>query len=337
MSKQASPTLIGIFVIGAITLSVISLIMLGAGKIFSERSNYITYFDGSIQGLRQGANVNFRGVRIGQVRNVFVQFDESMKTFDLPVLIELDPKAIQTISGNPLTSDKSGELFSSLVDRGLRAQLQIESFVTGQLSVDLDFYPDEPVILRGQNNTYTEIPTIPSDIQLALANVQTIMKKLQELPVEDLLENLVSTMAGIEKIVNSPEVINTIKNMDNTFAGFDSLVNSSETQLISTRLLNSIESLDATMSEIRGFTQKANQKISPIASDVKDTMDKIQVAVVDMQKIFQGIRKDVEDETIRHELNVTLGELRNAARSFRVFVEYLDTHPEALIKGKPNE
>lgn len=337
MSKKANLTLIGLFVIGAITLTVISLIVLGAGKIFSERANYVTYFDGSIQGLRQGANVTFRGVRIGQVRNVFVQFDESMKTFDLPVVIELDPKAIQTISGNPLTSDKSGELLASLIDRGLRAKLQMESFVTGQLLVDLDFYPDDPARLRGQNDAYSEIPTIPSDIQLALANVQKIIEKLQGLPVEDLLENLISTISGMEKIVNSPELINTIKNMDNTFAGINNLVSSPETQTISAKLLNSIERLDFTISEIESFVQKANQQISPIAGNIKDTMDEIQVAVVDMQKIFKAIREDVDDDTIRHELNITLSELRNAARSFRVFVDYLDAHPEALIKGKPNE
>jgi paraquat-inducible protein B len=337
MSKKANPTLIGLFVIGAITLLVISLIVLGTGKIFSERSNYVTYFDGSIQGLRQGANVTFRGVRIGQVRNVFVQFDESMKTFDLPVVIELDPKAIQTVSGNPLTTDKSGELLAALIDRGLRAKLQMESFVTGQLLVDLDFYPDEPVILRGQNDAYSEIPTIPSDIQLALANMQRIIEKLQGLPVEALLENLISTMSGIEKIVQSPELINAIKNIDNTFAGIDNLVNSSETQLIATKLFNSIERLDSTISEIKSVVQQANQHINPIAEDMKDTISEAHLTVTDIQKIFQTIRKDIEDETIRHELNITLNELRNAAQAFRVFIEYLDTRPEALIQGKPNE
>ena len=63
MSKKANPTAIGAFVVGAIALIILTLIILGGGKFFSERARYVTYFDGSIQGLREGANVNFRGVR----------------------------------------------------------------------------------------------------------------------------------------------------------------------------------------------------------------------------------------------------------------------------------
>ncbi|MBT8124865.1 MAG: MCE family protein, partial [Gammaproteobacteria bacterium] len=91
MSKKSNPTFIGAFVVGAIALAVTTVILLGGGKIFSDRSTYVTYFEGSIQGLRVGANVNFRGVRIGQVRRINVRFEESMLNFDLPVIIELEP------------------------------------------------------------------------------------------------------------------------------------------------------------------------------------------------------------------------------------------------------
>lgn len=328
MSKKANTTLIGIFVIGAIALGVVSLIVLGAGKIFSERSTYVTFFDGSIQGLREGANVTFRGVRIGQVRNVYVRFDEAMMEFDLPVIIEFQEGAIKTISGDN-TRKRDSELVNALIERGLRAKLQTESFVTGQLLVDLDFYPDEAAIFRGEKFGYPEIPTISSDIQVALETVQKIMKKLEELPVEDILDNLTSTIQGIEKLVTSPEVFSTIK-------GVDKLVNSPETQQISAKILHSMDQLDATVSEIKSFVQHLDQRINPIADDVANTMEEMQLAITDIRRIFQDIQEDVEDATIRHELTSTLNELKNAARSFRVFVEYLETHPEALIQGKPN-
>lgn len=336
MSKKANPTLIGVFVIGAIALAVISLIVLGAGKIFSERESYVTYFDGSIQGLREGANVTFRGVRIGQVRKVFVRFDESMLKFDLPVIIELEPSAILTMSGENISRDESGALLRSLIDRGLRAKLQMESFVTGQLLVDLDFYPDEPAILRGTNYDYIEIPTLPSDIQLALENVQKFMEKLRELPLEDILSNITSTMQGIEQLVNSPELHDSIKNIDQSFAGVNKLINSPETQNISASLQHSIKQLDATVSEINSFVQRIDRRVNPIADDISKTMEEIQIAVIDMQNIFKEVRESVKDDSIRYELNTTLSELRNAARSVRVFIEYLETHPEALIQGKPN-
>jgi len=134
MSKKANTALIGLFVIGAITLGIISLIVLGAGKIFSEKSTYVTYFDSSVQGLRPGANVTFRGVRIGQVNTVYVRFDESMLEFVLPVIIEFQEGAIQTISDED-NKRSDLEIMEALIERGLRAKLQMESFVTGQLPV----------------------------------------------------------------------------------------------------------------------------------------------------------------------------------------------------------
>ena len=125
--------------------------------------------------------------------------------------------------------------------------------------------------------------------------------------------------------------------MNKTFTGIDQIVNSPETQKITANLQNSIEQLDATVSEIQSFVQSIDRRVNPIADDISKTMEEIQIAVIDMQKIFQEVRETVKDESIRYELNTTLSELRNAARSVRVFIEYLDTHPEALIQGKPNE
>ena len=210
----------------------------------------------------------------------------------------------------------------------MRAKLQMESFVTGQLLVDLDFYPDQPAIFRDDHSGYPEIPTIPSDIQIALENVQNIMKKLDELPVDEILDNFSSTMDGIDKLVNSPEILSAIQ-------GVDKLVNSNETQQLSARVLRSLDQLDATTSEIQLFVHNMDQQFTPMAVEVNKTIEDMQVAINDMRRIFQEVREGVEDDTVRYELSTTLSELKNAARSFRIFVEYLETHPEALLKGKP--
>lgn len=329
MSKKANPTIIGAFVIGAITLVVVAVIFLGGGKIFRERQTFVTYFEGSIQGLRVGANVNFRGVRIGQVRKVYVRFDESMLEFDLPVIIELEAGAIRTVAGGSITSSESGERITALIERGLRAQLEMESFVTGQLLIDLDFHPGTTPVFRDPKSAYQEIPTIPSDIQLALENMQEIVAKLKDLPVEEVLKNLTAAINGIEKLVNSPELANTLK-------GIDQLVNASETQNLSSTLQKTMEKLDSTASEVKTLVQNIDQQVNPVAHDLTQTMDEIQTAVIEIQSTFKKIRADINDETIRHEISTALNEFRNAARSFRVFVEYLEVHPEAFIQGKPS-
>ncbi|MDW3095545.1 MAG: MlaD family protein [Gammaproteobacteria bacterium] len=327
MSKQANPTIIGAFVAGAIALIVGSLILLGSGALFSDKQTFVTYFDGSIQGLRVGANVNFRGVRIGQVRDVHVRFDNSMNEFDLPVYIELEPGAIQSSQEIQFTSDDSQKMMGTLVEQGLRAKLQMESFVTGQLLVELDFYPDSPIELRGDNNKILEIPTIPSDIQLALEQTQDIMAKLRSLPVEDLVVNLISAVDGIEEFVRSPEMGNTLK-------GLNQLVNSPATQNITHELQASIKHLNSIAEEIKVIIQETSKRVNPVIADSESTLTEIQMAAIQMQKTFEEIQTSLDDDSVRYELTSTLDELRNAARSFRIYLEYLEQHPEAFLKGK---
>ena len=327
MSKQASPTIIGAFVVGAIGLIAGTLILLGSGTLFSDKQTFVTYFDGSIQGLRVGANVNFRGVRIGQVRDVHVRFDNSMNEFDLPVYIELEPGAIQSTQEIQFTSHDSKEMMGALVKQGLRAKLQMESFVTGQLLVDLDFYPDSELMLRGESNKIPEIPTIPSDIQLALKQTQDIMAKLRSLPIEDLLIDLTSAVGGIEEFVRSPELISSLK-------GLDRLVNSPATQNITSELQSTIKQLNSMAVEIKTIVQNKSERIDPVIANSETALTEIQSAAIQMQKTFEGIESSLNDDNVRYQLTSTLDELRNAARSFRIYLEYLEQHPEAFIKGK---
>ena len=97
MSKQASPTLIGAFVVGAIALVVVGLLVFGGGRFFADRVTWVTYFPGSVKGLRVGAPVNFRGVRIGEVTRIQVLYDEKDGSMLIPVVMQVLPEQITVI------------------------------------------------------------------------------------------------------------------------------------------------------------------------------------------------------------------------------------------------
>lgn len=328
MSKKANPTVIGAFIIGAIALTVLSLVLIGGGKIFRDRQVYVTYFEGSLAGLRAGANVTFRGVRVGQVRELFVRFNESTLAFDSPVIIELEEGAIRTVAGQMRTQSESDELFRQLIEKGLRAQLQQESFVTGQLLIDLDYHPNTKAIFRAQDSEYREIPSVQSEIQLVIDNFQNIFAKLKDVPIEEIFNDLRESIDGIERFVNSPELANTVK-------GIDQIVNSKDTQQLTATLHNSIEKLDATVVDVQKFVHNIDQQVDPIAGDFGKTMEEIQTAVIDIQNTFNEMRNTIKDESIRYEITVALTEFKDAARSFRIFVDYLERHPESFLSGKP--
>jgi paraquat-inducible protein B len=329
MSKKANPTIIGAFIIGAIALTIISLILIGGGKLFRDRQVFVTYFEGSLQGLRVGANVTFRGVRVGQVREVFIRFNESTLEFDSPVIIELEEGAIRTtIADQMRTQAEAGKLFNQLIEKGLRAQLGMESFVTGQLLVDLDYHPDTQPVFRDQDGLFPEVPTVRNDIQQVIDNFHEFFSKLKDIPIDELFDDLTKSINGIEQIVNSPELANTLK-------GVDKFINSTDTQELTKTLQHSILKLDATMNDIQTIVQNINQRVDPIANNLDATMDEMRIAIVEIQKTFTAVRDTITDENTRHQLNTALKEFSDAARSFRVFVEYLERHPESFISGKP--
>ena len=162
MSK-ANPAVIGGFVVGAIALIVIGLLVFGSTNWFAKRNKYVAYFPGSVKGLRVGAPVDFRGVTIGQVTDIKVQFNPADVSAQLPVIIEVDPTRIEFVGGAPTGSPE--ENAQRLVEEGFRAQLQSQSLLTGLLFVNLDFYKDKPARMVGGEQPYPEIPTMPSEFE----------------------------------------------------------------------------------------------------------------------------------------------------------------------------
>ena len=202
MSKMANKSLIGAFVIGAIALAVISVIIFGSGKFFRKQLGFIMFFEGSIKGLNVGSPVIFRGVKIGEVKDIALHLRPSDLTFFIPVVVEIDPNRIQTegVRATPYQN------IQAMIDKGLRAQLQSQSFVTGQLAVGIDFYPDKPAKLLGLSKKYHEIPTVPTPIE-------ELQKSIEELNLKEFAEKVKSTLDGVEKAVNSPEIQKTLKSV----------------------------------------------------------------------------------------------------------------------------
>ena len=133
MSKAASKTLIGAFVIGAIALAVIAVIIFGSGKFFTKRPVYVMFFEGSVKGLNEGSQVNFRGVKIGSVKDIELKFDAKDLAFLIPVYVEIDPTKVTGFKG---TIGRE-EAWEELIQKGLRAQLELQSVLTGQLMINV--------------------------------------------------------------------------------------------------------------------------------------------------------------------------------------------------------
>ena len=169
MKRKANPTLIGTFVVAGIALIAIAIITLAGSNYFTRKERTVMYFSGSVYGLQVGAPVVFRGVRVGSVESIEVSYDRSADAFSIPVVAVLDSDAVRGLDGKHSDADEAELALPALVERGLSAQLSMQSLLTGLLYVDLDLRPERPGDLRGTYLDMTEIPTTATAIQ-ALKN-----------------------------------------------------------------------------------------------------------------------------------------------------------------------
>jgi paraquat-inducible protein B len=183
MSKQASPTVIGAFVVGAVILIAIAFALFGGAQIFATKNRYIAVFSEPTNGLRVGANVMLNGVRIvGYVSDIDLIIDDVSFETDTQVVLELINEDIKTKSGDELDSEFAARFNHErlIQEAGLRASLQMESFVTGQLSVALQLRPETEAVMRAVDPPYDEIPTVASNVQELLNNLQSWFAEIQE-------------------------------------------------------------------------------------------------------------------------------------------------------------
>jgi paraquat-inducible protein B len=193
MNKTANKTLIGLFVVVAILFLLIAIVAFGSGQIFRRTNKFVLYFDGSVKGLDIGAPVMFRGVSIGVVKEISLIYDSKAGTVMLPVIVEIEQGRIK---GTPGFGEQDGD--RKLIALGLRGQLEVQSFLTGQLLISFDLYPDTPAKLRGILKEYPELPTLPTPLD--------IFDLMNELPIKEIAKNLEATTRGVDKLVNSSDL-----------------------------------------------------------------------------------------------------------------------------------
>jgi paraquat-inducible protein B len=338
MSKPANKTMIGLFVLGAIALVVIAIVTLGSGKLFKRTTTAVCYFEGSVGGLNEGAPVVFRGVKIGTVKDIGFRFDPKRLSVTIPVLIEIEQKR------KDITKQEVIDTYKQLIDKGLKAQLEMQSIVTGQMQVALDFYPDKPAKFVGADPEYLEIPTVQSPLT-------ELQKKVEKIPIDEIFQQVLSAVKGIEKVVNSPEIPETIHsineavkeikplaaNLGEALKDVRKLVQNVDGQVgpLASNLNEAVQEAKGTIKGVKETVKNIDTRIGPLGEGIERTIKAAETTIAVAEKTMNNIETNFgEDSTLFYELNKTLEEIRGLANSLRVLSDYLERHPESVIWGK---
>jgi len=260
---------------------------------YTVKRDMIIEIKDSVRGLSVGAPVEFRGLQIGKVTEIDLDADFENLDFTIPVRIELEPERLHLT--NPKDENDTIHRWQRLLDKGFRAQLETGSLLTGQLYVKLDIFEDAPPAKLSFYGDLPVIPSLPSSSQEIMQGVTRFLKKLDQLPLEAIGKDLQNTMAGVDKLVNGPD------------------------------LRDAVQSLGGILDELKTTTQTLNA----------DTVPRINTALAEMATVLKNLDGWVSaDAPLQGDLRKTLEELAAAGRAISELADMLERHPEALIQGK---
>ena len=323
MSIRANPTAIGLFMIGAIILTVIGIATLASTAWFSKHSTFISYFDESVNGLAVGAPVKFQGVPVGSVTDLLIQIELSDKTFQVPVVYEIDLTRLTSLAGTYVELDDESVLRQQIRD-GLRAQLQMESMVTGQLYVELAYREDaSPPELSEAQTEFPEIPTTRSllaafgtEAGSLVADVVKILfrvnEMLESIQMEEINQSVVASAAAVERLADSPEILAAFGEVPAMSGQFNRTM--AQMEMLAAQLGDRIEPLQ--------------MHLDSTNTEVMLTMQSMRQALAEMQGFLST------DSGIGYQMEEGFASMKDAADALRLLTESLERNPDMLLRGK---
>ena len=379
MSIQANKTMVGVFVLAALVVAVSALLFLGGGELFDKGNRFILYFPKSVKGLDKGAPVLLKGVEVGTVKDISLEYDAQDQTFCTAVTLEISDR-IHILEGKnadkipqPRKDGVNREFIDMLIQRGLRAQLGLQSMLTGRLQVELDFHPDTPVNLCGWTEDYIELPTIPSPLE-------QISSTIEKIPLDKIMEEVLLAVQGIEKMVNGPTTRETLDELNAILKELHAIIGKAnkragpmgekadavltETHELLSRLNEQVtplaqdlkgllaetrdtvrkaqgkidplsEELSGTLAETRQLVRHVNEKVDPLTEKAIETADAAQAALNQLDQVLATLHGLVpEDSALAWQLSKTLDALTRAMDSLHDLADYWKRNPESLLFGR---
>ncbi|MDH4044716.1 MAG: MlaD family protein [Gemmatimonadota bacterium] len=314
MRKGPSPLAVGGFVVGAVTIAIALIVVLGSGRIFAERYPFVAYFSQSVAGLQPGAPVKFKGVTIGSVRLVTLSLGVQgvpLEETRIPVVFEIDRRILVRQGVDLDLADP--QVAEQWVGDGMRVVLAMESIVTGRKYIGLEVMPNEPVVLVGDTvSGYIELPTVRTGIEGLDQEIQNAVRRFAQLDVDSALSTFTSTMQSVQKLVETE--------LDRT----------------ANRLPATLAQVDSTLRAIRMLAVTLDSGVAPLRGDLTEALRSAAAASTELRTTLVGLQAAAgPDSPLFVRLEEALTRLASASYAVETLMEYLARNPSAPLRGKP--
>lgn len=329
MKTKVSPTLVGIFVLGAIVLVLVALFSFGGVNFFHKPQRFVVYFDESIHGLDLGSPVKLRGVRVGRVASLNLRYNNKTNQSTVAVVCELNRNVIFNERGDLLEVSDRAEL-QKLIDRGLRARLEVQALATGLLYVGLDF-TDESLSVPATTPTdpkYAVVPAAPSVISEFQSSITEILADVRRIDFAGLAIEVRGLLQDTRKQVNALNLGALSAEWTKAGQSVNTLATSPEIKQIFANVNVAVEQLTKTMVNL-------DSKVDPTSKELAATLSNAQQALKSFNEAASAARNFISAQTgLGEEATHALGQLGEAASAVQRLADFLERNPNALLTGK---
>jgi paraquat-inducible protein B len=266
---------------------------------------FVTYFTSSVGGLGRGSPVVVFGLQIGTVTDVRLVMDPKTNAVHARVAFNLQPERVLSESELEHSKDPVA-VTTSLVDQGLRAVLESSNFITGQKDISLQYVPNAGAATLGREGDALVMPSQSGGLDNITASLSDIMTKLDKIPFDAIGQNLSNALKSVDRTVSGPDVQNALRKLSETLTDVQHLVRHAD----------------------QGLTP-ALQRLPQISAELQNTLHHADALL--------GENGYGGNSDFQRNLSRLLDQVNDAARSIRLLADFLDRHPEALIRGRTSE
>ena len=255
---------------------------------------FLVRFRDTVGGLKPGAPVHVRGMQMGAVREVRITFDPATASFDIPVVIELDPTPFKG-EATDADANQVQDAVAAMVRKGLRADLAPANLIPGELGVMLELQPEAtPAELRHGEGGLLEIPTTGMPFEPLTTKLERVAARISALPLEQTVAQMNSLIAAVRRSIEDPELRRLLTNLAETSEALT----------------------------------PAARRLDPTLRAATDMAARASAALAEARLLLE------QSGALPQELDGALGEFTNFARSLRMLAEMLERQPQALLLGK---
>lgn len=339
MKTKVSPTVVGLFVLGALLLAAVALFSFGGVNFFSKPERFIVYFDESIHGLDDGSPVKFRGVRIGRVVGLKVRAIPAEPAADKPpgslvaVICELSRDVVADGLGAPIDVSDRDEL-QRLVDSGLRAQLGVIGYATGLLYVELDFYDPaaHPATPRaGVESDYLEMPSVPSKSAELLRNFDEILTSIKGVDFPRLAGEVQALLAETRAQVKAADLGAISKEWAAAGRSVSALADSPELKAVLANAASASARLDRVLADLEKAAGPGAEQLNLALRDARAAMQQLTDTTTVMKRFINA------QQYLGDDASKAFSRLGEAAAAVARLADFLERNPSALLSGRATD